>query len=55
MARSNTFQPAEAIKQRYVDLNVVALYEKLGLCFGRVAADTKVSFAQKQDAVERFL
>jgi 6-phosphofructokinase len=46
---------AEAIKQRHVDLNTVALYEKLGLCFGRVAADTTLSFAQKQEAIERFL
>ena len=39
---------AEAIKQRFVDLDKVALYEQLGFCFGRVreeflAANEKVT------------
>ena len=45
----------EAIKQRFVDLNTVSLYEKLGLCFGRAVTDSQLAYEQKKDAIERFL
>lgn len=45
----------EAIKQRFVDLNVVALHEQLGTCFGRAPQETDFQFEQKTGQVERFL
>jgi 6-phosphofructokinase 1 len=48
-------QTADVIKQRFVDLNVVNLYEQMGTCFGRKAQDVKLQAEQKKDRVERYL
>jgi 6-phosphofructokinase 1 len=45
----------QAIKQRYVDLSVVALHEQLGTCFGRRVQDSILESEKKDGAVERFL
>ncbi len=45
----------EAIKQRHVDLNLVAIHENLGICFGRKPADTKCTFDKITGHVERHL
>ena len=46
---------AEIIKQRFVDLDVVALHEQLGTCFGRNATDTVLESEKKEGRPERFL
>ncbi len=43
----------EAIKQRHVDLNLVALYEQLGVCFGRPPAKMESNFKKVDGPVER--
>ena len=35
---------AEAIKQRYVDLNQVSFHENLGVCFGRKPVSVQPTF-----------
>ena len=46
----------EAIKQRYVDLEMVAFYERLGVCFGRGTEETSVEhFEEKRRAIDRFM
>ncbi|MCR4338020.1 MAG: 6-phosphofructokinase [Candidatus Omnitrophica bacterium] len=45
----------EAIKQRHVDLNLVAFHEQLGVCFGREAAALKPQFKKIEGEVERHL
>jgi len=45
----------EAIKQRFVDLGVVALHEQLGTCFGRPPQDITLEVEQKTGKIERFL
>jgi len=45
----------EAIKQRYVDLNVVALHEQLGTFFGRKPSKTVLKTEQKKGPLERFM
>lgn len=46
---------AEVIKQRQVDLNTIALYEKLGICFGRKPAEYKPELLEEQGTIERSL
>ena len=46
---------ADIIKQRFVDLAVVALHEQLGTCFGRRAVDTVLESENKKGRPERFL
>jgi len=46
-------QTEEAIKQRQVDLREVALYEQLGYCFGRKAADFDASIEEVHGAIRR--
>lgn len=46
---------AEAIKQRHVDLNQVALYENLGICFGRKASVFTAQFKEITDIPERYM
>ncbi len=46
---------ADAIKQRYVDLNLVSLYETLGVCFGRPPVKTSFHFEKINGPVERHL
>ncbi|NQT87160.1 6-phosphofructokinase [bacterium] len=43
----------EAIEQRFVDLDEVALYENLGFCFGRTGATLEPTFQQVSGAVPR--
>lgn len=44
---------ADAIKQRYVDLKQVELYEQLGFTFGRVRQDFKPEFDEVSGRIER--
>ncbi len=44
---------AEAIKQRHVDLNLVALYENLGICFGRELQAYTPDFEEIKGEIER--
>lgn len=44
---------AEAIKQRHVDLRQVALYEALGICFGRTRETLEPTFEQVSGPVPR--
>lgn len=46
---------AEVIKQRHVDLDEIALYEKLGVCFGRKPGDFKPVLKQVSGPIERHL
>ena len=45
----------EAIKQRYVDLNLVALHESLGVCFGRAPVAVQSKFEKISGTPERHL
>ncbi len=44
---------AEVIKQRHVDLNTIAMYEKLGTCFGRRPSEYKPELREEKGAIER--
>lgn len=44
---------AEVIKQRHVDLNMVAFYETLGVCFGRRPEEFKPEIVEEKGEVER--
>jgi len=44
---------AEAIKQRFVDLNIVSFYENMGVCFGREKVDYKPQFRAVTGQVSR--
>ncbi|MCP4653495.1 MAG: 6-phosphofructokinase [Candidatus Omnitrophica bacterium] len=46
---------AEAIKQRHVDLNQVAVFEKMGICFGRKPQAFKPQFKKIEDQVQRYM
>lgn len=48
-------ETSEAIKQRHVDLDVVALHEYLGTCFGRAPQKINLQCEKKEGFVERFL
>jgi len=43
----------DAIKQRYVDLHQVNLYEQVGFCFGRVREEFDAQVKQVSGAIER--
>ncbi|MCX5680919.1 MAG: hypothetical protein NT079_01320 [Candidatus Omnitrophica bacterium] len=45
----------EAIKQRHVDLDVVALHETLGVCFGRERQSHGSVFEKVHAPIERHL
>lgn len=45
----------EAIKQRFVDLNEIALYEDLGVCFGRDVVEYSPNFTEHQGMIHRYL
>ena len=50
------YMPTQAaIKQRYVDLDLVGFYENLGVCFGRPVANLSVQFQEVSGKVERHL
>ncbi len=44
---------SEVIKQRYVDLDEISLYEALGVCFGRKAVEYKPVFSELKGKIER--
>ncbi len=46
---------AEAIKQRYVDLEEVSFYEQLGICFGRDINTYKPEFKQHIGKIHRYM
>jgi 6-phosphofructokinase 1 len=49
-----TYKPTEeVIKQRVVDLNTVALYETLGICFGRKPEEFKPELIEEKGTIER--
>lgn len=45
----------DAIKQRHVDLSLVAFYEELGMCFGRKVSSIKPRFEKVEGPIERHL
>jgi len=45
----------DAIKQRHVDLNIVALHENMGTCFGRAPEKVNASFQEAKGKIERHL
>jgi 6-phosphofructokinase 1 len=45
----------DAIKQRYVDLSQVSLFENLGICFGREKQKYTPKFEQIKDMPERYM
>jgi 6-phosphofructokinase 1 len=45
----------EAIKQRHVDLNLVAFHEQLGACFGRPPESPKLEFQKVSPPIDRHL
>jgi len=48
-------ETAEAIKQRHVDLNLVALHERIGVCFGRKLEKVDHKFKKIQSPIPRYL
>ena len=48
-------ETSEAIKQRYVDLTQIAVYEQLGTCFGRKPQDITLGSQKHSGVIERFL
>ncbi len=44
---------AEVIKQRHVDLNTVAFYETLGVCFGRKPGEFMPEMVEEKGEIER--
>jgi 6-phosphofructokinase 1 len=53
--RIRYIETKEAIKQRHVDLNQVAIYEQMGTCFGRAPNALNTQFDKIQAPVERHL
>lgn len=45
----------EAIKQRFVDLDEIALYESMGVCFGRKAEEYKPTTKSLSGKIERYM
>ena len=45
----------EAIKERHVDLNLVAVHENLGVCFGRKRGSFKLNFKKVEGKIERHM
>ncbi len=45
----------EAIKQRHVDLGMVAFYEQMGLCFGRLPQESKLKLEKRKGLIERMM
>ncbi len=48
-------ETTEAIKQRHVDLTQVAVYEQLGVCFGRKPEEITLGSEKRSGPIERFL
>ena len=53
--RIRYMETKEAIKQRHVDLNQVAVYEQMGTCFGRAPGQLSSQFDKIHGPVERHL
>lgn len=50
-----TYVPtADAIKQRYIDLNEISLYEAMGVCFGRQTIEYKPDFQEQIGLIHRY-
>ena len=45
----------DAIKQRHVDLDIVAIYEQLGICFGRKKPVINPEFEEISGAIDRYM
>jgi len=45
----------EAIKQRFVETNMVAFHEHMGVCFGRKPEDAKFELEEKKGLIERIM
>jgi len=45
----------EAIKQRHVDMDMIAIHEQLGICFGRKPGTFKPTFTKVKGQVERYM
>ncbi len=45
----------EAIKQRYVDLEEIAFYESMGVCFGRDPINYNPDFHQHEGVIHRYM
>jgi 6-phosphofructokinase 1 len=43
----------EAIKQRFIDLDQVTLYEQVGICFGRVREEFEPKFTEVSGMIQR--
>jgi 6-phosphofructokinase 1 len=43
----------DAIKQRYVDLSEISLYESLGICFGRKHVHCEMNIVEDIDTIDR--
>lgn len=51
-----TYVPtADAIKQRYVDINEVEFYEALGVCFGRDPEEYTPTFKTQEGVIHRYM
>ena len=46
---------ADAILQRYVDLNEIAFYESMGVCFGRKPEEYMPKFSLQVGMIHRYL
>jgi 6-phosphofructokinase 1 len=56
LGRSVYYMPThEVIKQRHVDLEELALFEQIGICFGRKPVEYKPEFKAVEGAIERYL
>ncbi|MFC1709416.1 6-phosphofructokinase [Candidatus Omnitrophota bacterium] len=51
----NYIKTEDAIKQRQVDLSQIAIYENLGICFGRKPKKVTFKFKEKKGIPERYM
>lgn len=51
----NYIKTEDAIKQRHVDLNQIAIYENLGICFGRKPKKVSFKFKEIKGIPERYM
>lgn len=51
-----TYIPTEeAIEQRYIDINEIAFYEALGVCFGREPVEFEPEFIKQEGEIHRYM
>ena len=54
--QSITYMPtSDAIKQRFVNLDEISLYEDMGICFGREPVKYKPQFKKQEGMVHRYM